>query len=109
MAWQEPPVHRDYTPARLVLVVAITVVIVMALREHRDSVGGLVRAAEDVRMSTEHQQYSDLTTPPRVSCWWWRSPSLSLWHCGNIVILLAASSGRRSMSACPPSTSSTQI
>jgi DNA invertase Pin-like site-specific DNA recombinase len=40
------------------MVVAITVVIVMALREHRDSVGGLVRAAEYVRMSTEHQQYS---------------------------------------------------
>jgi len=58
MAWQEPPVHRDYAPARLVMVVAITVVIVMALREHRDSVGGLVRAAEYVRMSTEHQQYS---------------------------------------------------
>jgi len=45
MAWQEPPVHRDYGTARLVLVVAITVVIVMALREHRDSVGGLVRAS----------------------------------------------------------------
>jgi len=58
MAWQEPPVHRDYATARLVLVVAITAVIVMALREHRDSVGGLVRAAEYVRMSTEHQQYS---------------------------------------------------
>src|ERR1017187_5729649 len=58
MAWQEPPVHRDYTPARLVLVVAITVVIVMPLREHRDSSGGVVRAAEYVRMSTDHQQYS---------------------------------------------------
>src|ERR1035437_5236366 len=58
MAWQEPPVHRDHTPARDMLGLAIMVVIVMALREHRDSIGGLVRAAEYVGMSTEHQQYS---------------------------------------------------
>ena len=40
------------------LVVAITVIIAMARRTHHEAVGGLVRAAEYVRMSTEHQQYS---------------------------------------------------
>ena len=58
MARQEPPVHRDHAPTRLVLVVAITVIIAMARRKHHDAVGGPVRAAEYVRMSTEHQQYS---------------------------------------------------
>ena len=61
MARQELPVHRDQSSARLVLVVATSVLIVMALRERRqsaDRLGGVVQAAEYVRMSTDHQQYS---------------------------------------------------
>jgi len=61
MARQELPVHRDQSSARLVLVIATSVLIVMALRERRqsaDRLGGVVQAAEYVRMSTDHQQYS---------------------------------------------------
>lgn len=61
MARQEPPVHRDHARARQLLSVATSVLICMALRAPRQSAdhsGGVVPAAEYVRMSTDHQQYS---------------------------------------------------
>src|SRR6476660_3131510 len=57
MARQGLPVLRDQSSARLVLVVAV--LIIMPLRRHTaDHTNGLVPAAEYVRMSTDHQQYS---------------------------------------------------
>jgi DNA invertase Pin-like site-specific DNA recombinase len=61
MARQEPPVHRDHARAQQLLGVATSVFIFMALhhsRQSADHLGGVVRAAEYVRMSTDHQQYS---------------------------------------------------
>src|SRR5215208_34798 len=61
MTRQEPPVHRDHARARPLLGVATTVLLIMALRHPRqsaDQTGVVVQAAEYVRMSTDHQQYS---------------------------------------------------
>src|SRR5690242_1760577 len=57
MGRHELSVHRDQSSARLVLLVAVLTF--MPLRRHAaDLTTGLVRAAEYVRMSTDHQQYS---------------------------------------------------
>src|ERR1700674_4414055 len=61
MARQGLPAHHGRAPARRLSEVVIAILLVMALRERRhsaDSSGGVVQAAEYVRMSTDHQQYS---------------------------------------------------
>ena len=61
MARQEPPARENHEPVcRLPRIVA-AIIICMALRAHRDLThksGSAIRAAEYVRMSTDHQQYS---------------------------------------------------
>src|SRR5258708_17954414 len=60
MAGQGLPAYRDQKTRRFRTVVA-AILIVMASRERRQSAnnsGGIVHAAEYVRMSTDHQQYS---------------------------------------------------
>src|SRR3984957_6566416 len=61
MARQELPAYRDHAPVRRLPEVMAAVLIAMALGERRhsaDKSAGIVQAAEYVRMSTDHQQYS---------------------------------------------------
>jgi len=61
MARPGRPAHHDHAPVRRLPVVVAAIFILMALREHRhsgDHSGAIVQAAEYVRMSTDHQQYS---------------------------------------------------
>jgi DNA invertase Pin-like site-specific DNA recombinase len=60
MARRESPVYRDYIRTRQWVGVAASIAIAMALRapRHPAITGGVIRAAEYVRMSTDHQQYS---------------------------------------------------
>jgi DNA invertase Pin-like site-specific DNA recombinase len=61
MARQGEPAHRDHAPVRRLPAVVATIFILMASRERRhlgDRSGATVQAAEYVRMSTDHQQYS---------------------------------------------------
>src|SRR5215471_5721218 len=60
MAWQGPPGFSKVGLARLLLaVVALTTPMAQrARRDLADTSGSAVRAAEYVRMSTDHQQYS---------------------------------------------------
>jgi DNA invertase Pin-like site-specific DNA recombinase len=61
MAAQGPPAYRDRPSVLRLIKVVAAILIVMALGERRQSAdisGGIVHAAEYVRMSTDHQQYS---------------------------------------------------
>jgi Resolvase, N terminal domain len=61
MARQGLPARHDYAPTRRLPELMLAIFIAMALRERRhsaDNLGGVVQAAEYVRMSTDHQQYS---------------------------------------------------
>ena len=61
MAPQEPAARHDHASDIIVgLVLLAGIIILMAQRQHHvaDNSGALVQAAEYVRMSTDHQQYS---------------------------------------------------
>ena len=61
MARQEPPARDNHEPVYRLPRIAAAIIIYMALRERRDPAhksGSAIRAAEYVRMSTDHQQYS---------------------------------------------------
>lgn len=61
MAQQRVPAGHDHAPVRRLPEVVAAILVAMALRERRhsgDHSGGVVQAAEYVRMSTDHQQYS---------------------------------------------------
>src|SRR5689334_873157 len=61
MARQGLPAHHDRASLPRFRAVAAAILFTMASRERRqsaDSTGSIVRAAEYVRMSTDHQQYS---------------------------------------------------
>src|ERR1035438_10268361 len=61
MARQGLPAPHARAPVRQLLEGVAEILIVMALRERHhsaDQSGGVVQAAEYVRMSTDHQQYS---------------------------------------------------
>jgi len=60
MARQGLPAHHDRAPLCRLEAVAVAILIAMASRErgHSDNSGGIIQAAEYVRMSTDHQQYS---------------------------------------------------
>jgi DNA invertase Pin-like site-specific DNA recombinase len=61
MARRGPPAHRDHAPVRWLPEVVAALFIAMASRGRRHSAdhsGAIIQAAEYVRMSTDHQQYS---------------------------------------------------
>src|SRR5713101_4639718 len=61
MARRGPPAHRDHAPVRWLPEVVAVLFFAMASRVRRysaDQPGAIIQAAEYVRMSTDHQQYS---------------------------------------------------
>src|SRR5262245_42647190 len=61
MVQQGSPARRVHAPVRWYLRITAALFIIMALgarRHSADNSGSIVRAAEYIRMSTDHQQYS---------------------------------------------------